>query len=166
MNLFIKDEYGHIMTISPEELKEKLGITFDIVALGIEVNNGGTTIKAQSYPKWNYSNGNPPIDICVAAKSDEMQVASLTLPTPDVPLLSSVSMMSRVRTKRNGMPVPALRLAKKTIQLLMWCSLTGTMAKWFPKRISSKTARKSAHFPALPTSSSLTSKLPQLKNNT
>lgn len=46
MNLFIKDEYGHIMTISPEELKEKLGITFDIVALGIEVNNGGTTIKA------------------------------------------------------------------------------------------------------------------------
>lgn len=85
MNLFIKDEYGHIMTISPEELKEKLGITFDIVALGIEVNSGGTTIKAQSYPKWNYSNGNPPIDICVAAKSDEMQVASLTLPTPDVP---------------------------------------------------------------------------------
>ena len=62
MNLFIKDEYGHIMTISPEELKEKLGITFDIVALGIEVNSGGTTIK-----------------------SDEMQVASLTLPTPDVP---------------------------------------------------------------------------------
>lgn len=29
MNLFIKDEYGHIMTISPEELKEKLGITLD-----------------------------------------------------------------------------------------------------------------------------------------
>lgn len=51
MNLFIKDEYGHIMTISPEELKEKLGITFDIVALGIEVNSGGTTIKAQSYPQ-------------------------------------------------------------------------------------------------------------------
>lgn len=85
MNFFIKDEDGHIMTITPEELKEKFGITFDIVALGIEVNDGKTTIKAQSYPKWNYSNGNPPIDICVAAKSDEMQVASLTLPTPDVP---------------------------------------------------------------------------------
>lgn len=51
MNLFIKDEYGHIMTITPEELKEKLGITFDIVALGVEVNDGETTIKAQSYPK-------------------------------------------------------------------------------------------------------------------
>ena len=49
MNLFIKDEYGHIMTITPEELKEKLGITFDIVALGVEVNDGETTIKAQSY---------------------------------------------------------------------------------------------------------------------
>lgn len=51
MNLFIKDEYGHIMTITPEELKEKLGITFDIVALGVEVNDGETTIKAQSYPR-------------------------------------------------------------------------------------------------------------------
>lgn len=81
MNLFIKDEYGHIMTISPEELKEKLGITFDIVALGIEVNNGGTTIKAQSYPGWDYKS----IDLCTEDNGNEMQVASLTLPTPDVP---------------------------------------------------------------------------------
>lgn len=85
MNLFIKGEYGRVMTITPEELKEKLGITFDIVALGIEVNDGETTIKAQSYPKWDYSNGNPPIDICVAAKSDEMQVGSLMMPTLNVP---------------------------------------------------------------------------------
>lgn len=27
MNLFIKGEYGRVMTITPEELKEKLGIT-------------------------------------------------------------------------------------------------------------------------------------------
>lgn len=40
MNLFIKDEYGHVMTITPEELKEKLGITFDIVALGPNPKNG------------------------------------------------------------------------------------------------------------------------------
>lgn len=40
MNLFVKGEYGRVMTITPEELKEKLGITFDIVALGIEVNDG------------------------------------------------------------------------------------------------------------------------------
>lgn len=51
MNIFVKGKYGRNMIITPEELKEKLGITFDIVALGIEVNNGGTTIKAQSYPK-------------------------------------------------------------------------------------------------------------------
>lgn len=50
MNLFIKDEYGHIMTISPEELKEKLGITFDIVALGIEVNNGELPSKLSLTP--------------------------------------------------------------------------------------------------------------------
>lgn len=85
MNLFVKGEYGRVMTITPEELKEKFGITFDIVALGIEVNDGETTIKAQSYPKWDYSNGNPPIDICVAAKSDEMQVGSLMMPTLNVP---------------------------------------------------------------------------------
>lgn len=58
---------------------------FDEDALGIEVNDGETTIKAQSYPKWDYSNGNPPIDICVAAKSDEMQVGSLMMPTLNVP---------------------------------------------------------------------------------
>lgn len=85
MNLFIKGEYGHVMTITSEELKEKLGITFDIAALGIEVSDGETTIKAQSYPKWDYSNGNPPIDICVTSKSDEMQVGSLMMPTPNVP---------------------------------------------------------------------------------
>lgn len=49
------------------------------------MNDGETTIKAQSYPKWDYSNGNPPIDICVAAKSDEMQVGSLMMPTLNVP---------------------------------------------------------------------------------
>lgn len=51
MNLFIKDEYGHIMTISPEELKEKLGITFDIVALGIEVNRGGNYHQSSVLPQ-------------------------------------------------------------------------------------------------------------------
>lgn len=81
MNLFIKDEYGHIMTISPEELKEKLGITFDIVALGIEVGNDKTAVKAQSYPGWDYKS----IDLCTEDNGNEMQVASLTLPTPDVP---------------------------------------------------------------------------------
>lgn len=39
------------------------------------------TIRAQSYPKWDYQNGNPPIDLCV----NEMQVGSLAMPTPNIP---------------------------------------------------------------------------------
>lgn len=85
MNIFVKGKYGKLLTITPEELKEKLSIPFDIVTLGIEVDDGETTIKAQSYPKWDYQNGNPPIDLCTAVKGDEMQVGSLTLPTFDVP---------------------------------------------------------------------------------
>lgn len=69
------------MIITPEELKEKFGISFDIVALGIEVGNDKTAVKAQSYPGWDYKS----IDLCTEDNGNEMQVASLTLPTPDVP---------------------------------------------------------------------------------
>lgn len=69
------------MIITPEELKEKFGISFDIVALGIEIGNDKTAVKAQSYPGWDYKS----IDLCTEDNGNEMQVASLTLPTPDVP---------------------------------------------------------------------------------
>ena len=81
MNIFVKGKYGRNMIITPEELKEKFGISFDIVALGIEVGNDKTAVKAQSYPGWDYKS----IDLCTENNGNEMQVASLTLPTPDVP---------------------------------------------------------------------------------
>lgn len=81
MNIFVKAKYGRNMIITPEELKEKFGISFDIVALGIEVGNDKTAVKAQSYPGWDYKS----IDLCTEDNGNEMQVASLTLPTPDVP---------------------------------------------------------------------------------
>lgn len=81
MNIFVKGKYGRDMIITPEELKEKFGISFDIVALGIEVGNDKTAVKAQSYPGWDYKS----IDLCTEDNGNEMQVASLTLPTPDVP---------------------------------------------------------------------------------
>mgnify|MGYP006998523054 CR=1 FL=1 len=46
MNIFVKGKYGRNMIITPEELKEKFGISFDIVALGIEVGNDKTAVKA------------------------------------------------------------------------------------------------------------------------
>lgn len=82
MNIFVKGKYGRNMIITPEELKEKFGISFDIVALGIEVGNDKTAVKAQSYPGWDYKS----IDLCTEDNGNEMQVASLTLPTPDVPV--------------------------------------------------------------------------------
>lgn len=81
MSIFVKGKYGRNMIITPEELKEKFGISFDIVALGIEVGNDKTAVKAQSYPGWDYKS----IDLCTEDNGNEMQVASLTLPTPDVP---------------------------------------------------------------------------------
>lgn len=81
MNIFVKGKYGRNMIITPEELKEKFGISFDIVALGIEVGNDKTAVKVQSYPGWDYKS----IDLCTEDNGNEMQVASLTLPTPDVP---------------------------------------------------------------------------------
>lgn len=81
MNIFVKGKYGRNMIITPEELKEKFGISFDIVALGIEVGNDKTAVKAQSYPGWDYKS----IDLCTEDNGNEMQVASLTLPTPNVP---------------------------------------------------------------------------------
>lgn len=81
MNIFVKGKYGRNMIITPEELKEKFGISFDIVALGIEVGNDKTAVKAQFYPGWDYKS----IDLCTEDNGNEMQVASLTLPTPDVP---------------------------------------------------------------------------------
>lgn len=81
MNIFVKGKYGRNMIITPQELKEKFGISFDIVALGIEVGNDKTAVKAQSYPGWDYKS----IDLCTEDNGNEMQVASLTLPTPDVP---------------------------------------------------------------------------------
>lgn len=81
MNIFVKGKYGRNMIITPEELKEKFGISFDIVSLGIEVGNDKTAVKAQSYPGWDYKS----IDLCTEDNGNEMQVASLTLPTPDVP---------------------------------------------------------------------------------
>ena len=81
MNIFVKGKYGRNMIITPEELKEEFGISFDIVALGIEVGNDKTAVKAQSYPGWDYKS----IDLCTEDNGNEMQVASLTLPTPDVP---------------------------------------------------------------------------------
>lgn len=81
MNIFVKGKYGRNMIITPEELKEKFGISFDIVALGIEVGNDKTAVKAKSYPGWDYKS----IDLCTEDNGNEMQVASLTLPTPDVP---------------------------------------------------------------------------------
>lgn len=81
MNIFVKGKYGRNMIITPEELKEKFGISFDIVALGIEVGNDKTAVKAQSYPGGDYKS----IDLCTEDNGNEMQVASLTLPTPDVP---------------------------------------------------------------------------------
>ena len=81
MNIFVNGKYGRNMIITPEELKEKFGISFDIVALGIEVGNDKTAVKAQSYPGWDYKS----IDLCTEDNGNEMQVASLTLPTPDVP---------------------------------------------------------------------------------
>lgn len=81
MNIFVKGKYGRNMIITPEKLKEKFGISFDIVALGIEVGNDKTAVKAQSYPGWDYKS----IDLCTEDNGNEMQVASLTLPTPDVP---------------------------------------------------------------------------------
>ena len=81
MNIFVKGKYGRNMIITPEELKEKFGISFDIVALCIEVGNDKTAVKAQSYPGWDYKS----IDRCTEDNGNEMQVASLTLPTPDVP---------------------------------------------------------------------------------
>lgn len=81
MNIFVKGKYGRNMIITPEELKEKFGISFDIIALGIEVGNDKTAVKAQSYPGWDYKS----IDLCTEDNGNEMQVASLTLPTPDVP---------------------------------------------------------------------------------
>lgn len=81
MNIFVKGKYGRNMIITPEELKEKFGISFDIVALGIKVGNDKTAVKAQSYPGWDYKS----IDLCTEDNGNEMQVASLTLPTPDVP---------------------------------------------------------------------------------
>ena len=81
MNIFVKGKYGRNMIITPEELKEKFGISFDIVALGIEVGNDKTAVKAQSYPGWDYKS----IDLCTEDNGNEMQVASLTPPTPDVP---------------------------------------------------------------------------------
>lgn len=56
MRLYIQGEHGKLLTFTPEEIKEKLGIPFDIAALGIEVDDGDTTIRAQSYPKWDYKN--------------------------------------------------------------------------------------------------------------
>lgn len=80
MKLYIRGKRGKLLTFTPEEIKEKLGIPFDIAALGIEVDDSETTIRAQSYPEWDYQDGNPPIDLCV----NELQVGSLSMPTPNV----------------------------------------------------------------------------------
>lgn len=48
MKLYIQGEHGKLLTFTPEEIKEKLGIPFDIAALGIEIDDGDTTIRAQS----------------------------------------------------------------------------------------------------------------------
>ena len=37
MRLYIQGEHGKLLTFTPEEIKKKLGIPFDIAALGIEV---------------------------------------------------------------------------------------------------------------------------------
>lgn len=37
MKLYIQGEHGKLLTFTPEEIKEKLGIPFDIAALGIDV---------------------------------------------------------------------------------------------------------------------------------
>lgn len=39
MKLYIQGEHGKLLTFTPEEIKEKLGIPFDIAALGIEVGS-------------------------------------------------------------------------------------------------------------------------------
>ena len=39
MRLYIQGEHGKLLTFTPEEIKEKLGIPFDIAALGIEVDD-------------------------------------------------------------------------------------------------------------------------------
>ena len=59
MKLYIQGEHGKLLTFTPEEIKEKLGIPFDIAALGIEVDDGDTTIRAQSYAEWDYQSQQP-----------------------------------------------------------------------------------------------------------
>lgn len=81
MNIFVKGKYGRNMITTPEELKEKFGISFDIVALGIEVGNDKTAVKAQSYPGWDYKS----IDLCTEDNGNEMQAAMFQLPTPEIP---------------------------------------------------------------------------------
>lgn len=120
MRLYIQGEHGKLLTFTPEEIKKKLGIPFDIAALGIEVDDGDTTIRAQSYPKLDYQNGNPPIDLCV----NEMQVGSLAMPTSDIPAPVFISMMNRGRMNWIGLHVPALRLVLLVTKVLTSSSVT------------------------------------------
>lgn len=93
MKLYIQGEHGKPLTFTPEEIKEKLGIPFDIAALGIEVDDGDITIRAQSYPKWDYQNGNPPL----TSVSMKCRLAHWLCRRPTFRLPSFIFMMNRGR---------------------------------------------------------------------
>lgn len=114
MRLYIQGEHGKLLTFTPEEIKEKLGIPFDIAALGIEVDDGDTTIRAQSYPKWDYQNGNPPIDLCV---NEIFRRPTFRLP-------SFIFMMNRGRMNWIGLHVPALHPVHLVTKVLTSSSVT------------------------------------------
>ena len=107
MKLYIQGEHGKLLTFTPEEIKEKLGIPFDIAALGIEVDDGDTTIRAQSYAEWDYQNGNP---------SMKCRLAHWLCRRPTFRLPSFISMMNRGRMNWIGLHVPALRLVLLTMR--------------------------------------------------
>ena len=59
MKLYIQGEHGKLLTFTPEEIKEKLGIPFDIAALGIEVDDGDTTHQGSVIPQMGLSEREP-----------------------------------------------------------------------------------------------------------
>lgn len=95
MKLYIQGEHGKLLTFTPEEIKEKLGIPFDIAALGIEIDDGDTTIRAH----W----------LCRR---------------PTFRLTSFIFMMNRGRMNWIGLHVPALHPVHLVTKVLTSSSVT------------------------------------------
>lgn len=120
MKLYIQGEHGKLLTFTPEEIKEKLGIPFDIAALGIEVDDGDATIRAQSYAEWVTRMETRPS----TSASMKCRLAHWLCRRSMFRLPSFIFMMNRGRMNLTGLHVPALRPVHLVTKVLTSSSVT------------------------------------------